>query len=68
MKAYKFIRKISTPESLNNWGLMGSIISKEEDSALYRSYFKRLLLKQDQNPLQQALVMLILGNGFLLKQ
>lgn len=47
VKAYKCIRYITSPKELENWALLGCILSKEEDSAIYRSYFKRLLQKPD---------------------
>lgn len=43
--AYKLLRKVSTPEDLNNWALLGCILSKEEDPNMFRSYFKRLMAK-----------------------
>jgi hypothetical protein len=43
IKAYKCIRYITSSKELENWALLGCILSKEEDSAIYRSYFKRLL-------------------------
>lgn len=65
-RAYKHLRTISTAQDLNNWALMGCIMSKEEDPSFSRSYFKRLLQK---TTLQMSpFIVMILGNNFLQKQ
>ncbi len=41
-----------------NWALMGAVLSREEDTGFYRSYFKRILSTC-------PLVPLILGSNYL---
>jgi len=66
INAYKLLRKVSTAEDMNNWALIGCILSKEEDPNMFRSYFKRLLAKPSFQT--SPFVVLILGNNFLQKQ
>ncbi|CDW76383.1 general transcription factor 3c polypeptide 3 [Stylonychia lemnae] len=64
-KAYKALRQISNQQDILNWAMMGSIISKNDDSSFCRSYFKRILQsKQIFNPF----ILMILGNNYLQKQ
>jgi hypothetical protein len=45
VRAYKMLRKGSSMQDNNNWALMGSILKREEDSGFYRSYIKRIMLR-----------------------
>lgn len=66
VKAYKILRKISTPNDMNNWALLGCILSKHDDPSFYRSYFKRILAKPTMN--EVPFIVMLLGNNFLQKQ
>jgi len=66
IRGYKLLRHISKPQDYSNWAIMGCLLSKPEDTAFYRSYFKRLLNKPDFNT--SPFVTLILGNNCIVKQ
>lgn len=60
MKAYKCLRKVSSEQDALNWALLGCIINKQDDTSFYRSYMKRLMVKQPKNPF----VLMLLSNNY----